>query len=317
VHGVNDDPHAVDDTADAAQSDDPVAISIDVLANDTDVDGDALALVGVSTPDHGTATVEANHILFTPEAGFVGDATFTYTVEDESEASDTATVTVTVAPDVSGPTVLAPTQTILAPAVPTRSSVMVRFSWPVGSDISGVASYEAQLSTDDGPWVDVSGPSMTRQLDGMLVVSHVYRLRVRATDGLGNVSAWKQGPRFGVKAWQTPAFTYKKHWTIVEATSSTGTGFRYSTVKGAKATISGEGRSFAWVAPKNAKSGKAKVYVDGHYVATINLHASTSVARRVVWSITFASVGEHRVTIVNQGTHGHSRVSLDALVVLR
>jgi hypothetical protein len=142
-------------------------------------------------------------------------------------------------------------------------------------------------------------------------------LEIRATDGLGNVSDWKLGARFAVQARQTPAFTYVKHWTIIEAGSSAGTGFRYSSARGATASIAVVGRSFAWVAPVNQRSGKAAVYVDGRYVATVNLYSRVSVSRRVVYAIAFPGRGAHTFTIRNLGTPGHARVSLDALIVLR
>jgi outer membrane protein OmpA-like peptidoglycan-associated protein len=70
--------------------------AINVLANDSDPDGDTLTISAVGTPANGTATIAAGRILYTPRAGFVGTDSFTYTVSDGRGGSAQASVTVTV-----------------------------------------------------------------------------------------------------------------------------------------------------------------------------------------------------------------------------
>jgi VCBS repeat-containing protein len=316
INPVADAPFAVGDNADAAQNDPPVATSIDVLTNDGDSDGDTLTITAVSLPDHGAAAIAGGRIDYTPVAGYGGHDSFSYTISD-GVLTASAVVAVTVAPDVRGPSLSAPTEVLVSPSAATRSAMRVRFTWPMATDPNGVVSYEAALSMDDGPFAVIRGPSLTRRLSSMLQVGHAYQLEIRATDGLGNVSDWKLGARFAAQARQTPAFTYVKHWTIIEAGSSAGTGFRYSSARDATASITFIGRSFAWVAPVNQRSGKAAVYVDGRYAATVNLYSRTSVSRRVVYAVAFPGRGTHTFTIRNLGTPGHARVSLDALIVLR
>ena len=95
VHAVNDAPEAV---ADEATTGEDVAATIDAVTNDVDIDGDALNVTAVSTPTHGTATIEADGtISYVPAADFHGIDTFDYTVSDGTEASN-STVTVTVTP---------------------------------------------------------------------------------------------------------------------------------------------------------------------------------------------------------------------------
>lgn len=98
VTPINDAPHAEDDAASTAQD---VAVTVAVLLNDTDVDGESLTVIGVSTPGHGqSAVVGSDQVRYTPASGFVGLDQFTYTVSDGSggaDATDTATVTVLVA----------------------------------------------------------------------------------------------------------------------------------------------------------------------------------------------------------------------------
>ncbi|MBN2630562.1 MAG: Hint domain-containing protein [Rhodobacteraceae bacterium] len=74
-------------------------IIVDVLANDTDPDGDALTVTSITQPANGTATLGSDGtILFTPESGFAGDTTLTYTLSDGKGGTDSATVTFTVNP---------------------------------------------------------------------------------------------------------------------------------------------------------------------------------------------------------------------------
>ncbi|HVE98561.1 MAG TPA: Ig-like domain-containing protein, partial [Mycobacteriales bacterium] len=69
-----------------------------VLGNDSDVDGGPLAVTAVSPDSAGVASLAGGVVSFTPAAGFVGTATFDYTVSDGAGGTDTATVTVTVSP---------------------------------------------------------------------------------------------------------------------------------------------------------------------------------------------------------------------------
>ncbi|WKZ32673.1 MAG: Ig-like domain-containing protein [Thermodesulfobacteriota bacterium] len=91
---VNEPPSAYDDYA-ATAEDTPVAI--DVLANDTDPEGDALTVSGLSPPGNGTAILNPDQtVTYTPAPGFTGTDSFTYAAHDGRSESNAATVTVTV-----------------------------------------------------------------------------------------------------------------------------------------------------------------------------------------------------------------------------
>lgn len=69
---------------------------LNVLANDTDLDGDALTILNVGTPDQGGTVLNGTDVLtYTPAANFYGLEVFTYTVTD-GLLFDTGLVTVTV-----------------------------------------------------------------------------------------------------------------------------------------------------------------------------------------------------------------------------
>ncbi|EIO4608972.1 tandem-95 repeat protein [Vibrio parahaemolyticus] len=102
VTPVNDSPVAVDDTT-SIQED--TAVTIDVLTNDTDVDGDKLSIESASVPkEQGTVEVVDGKLVFTPVENFNGDAEITYIVTD-GQLTDEAKVTVTVNPVNDAPTI--------------------------------------------------------------------------------------------------------------------------------------------------------------------------------------------------------------------
>ena len=106
VNGVNDAPVATDD---AGVTDQDTALTIDVLGNDLDAEGQALSVTGVGAAANGSVVVNAdNTVTYTPNAGFSGSDSFTYSVSDGNGGSHSASVTVTVNPVAappSGPTV--------------------------------------------------------------------------------------------------------------------------------------------------------------------------------------------------------------------
>jgi hypothetical protein len=94
VLAVNEPPTAQNDTA-STQVNQPV--SINVLANDTDPDGDALTIVSFTQPVGGRVERDERRLFFTPNTNFVGTSTFSYTATD-GQFQRTASVTVSVQP---------------------------------------------------------------------------------------------------------------------------------------------------------------------------------------------------------------------------
>ena len=94
-------PVAVDDVA---FTDEDTTVMGDVLANDTDADGDALTATVVSGPSNGSLTLNADGAYeYAPDADFTGTDGFTYTVTDAAGAADTGVVTITVGADNDAP----------------------------------------------------------------------------------------------------------------------------------------------------------------------------------------------------------------------
>lgn len=92
ISAVNDAPVGVDDAASTLED---AAVTVNVLANDTDVDGDVLTLSSVSA-DQGSAVLSNNQLRYTPASNFSGEVVVNYTFHDNQGEQATAQVTITV-----------------------------------------------------------------------------------------------------------------------------------------------------------------------------------------------------------------------------
>jgi large repetitive protein len=89
-------PNANDDPATTKEDN---SVTINVLANDTDPEGDPLMVSSVTQPANGSAVLNAdNTVTYTPKSDFNGSDSFTYTVADDHGGTDKATVNITVTP---------------------------------------------------------------------------------------------------------------------------------------------------------------------------------------------------------------------------
>ncbi|WP_193244109.1 Ig-like domain-containing protein [Vibrio navarrensis] len=188
VDAVNDGPVATDDTASGTE--DGGVITIDVLANDSDVDGDTLTITGATVPaEQGTVAIVDGKLEFTPANGFSGKATVTYTITD-GVAFDTAEVSVSVnrvsvdpitADDVINASEAAGTVTVTGTAtggdIATGDTVTLEINgktytttvaaggtWSVdvaGSDLAADTAFDAVVTSSDaaGHTVDTTGSS--------------------------------------------------------------------------------------------------------------------------------------------------------------
>jgi hypothetical protein len=98
LNDVNEAPTASDDYV--VVDEDSQANIIDVLANDSDPDGDHLTIATASAPISDTVFLTLDHLylVYTPETNYYGTRSFTYWVSDGRGKGDEATVTVAVHP---------------------------------------------------------------------------------------------------------------------------------------------------------------------------------------------------------------------------
>jgi len=100
VIAVNDGPMAVNDGGFETVEGESLTLAIaDLISNDSDVDGDALSVTSVQSAVSGTVSIVGSNVVFTPAAGAVGAASFTYTVSDGNGGEATASVDLTITAD--------------------------------------------------------------------------------------------------------------------------------------------------------------------------------------------------------------------------
>ncbi|MGL6072775.1 MAG: beta strand repeat-containing protein [Fimbriiglobus sp.] len=125
---VNTPPVARDDTATTKQA---TAVTIDILANDTDANDDPLTVV-VGNAANGTVTFVNGKAIYTPNAQFVGEDFFGYTVTDgKGGPPATARATITVTRPVTPPV----TPPVVPPAA--RENLLGSSQFATGSDFGG------------------------------------------------------------------------------------------------------------------------------------------------------------------------------------
>jgi plastocyanin/aerobic-type carbon monoxide dehydrogenase small subunit (CoxS/CutS family) len=147
VTAVNDAPVAVDDTLTVLE--DASLTSKDVIANDTDVDGDTLSLTAVSTAGTGTVAINADGVSvdYTPAANFNGTEVITYTVSDGTLTDATGTLTITVTAVNDAPVAVDDTLTVLEDASLTSKDVIANDTNVDGDTLSLTAVSTAGTGT--------------------------------------------------------------------------------------------------------------------------------------------------------------------------
>jgi len=99
--GENTPPVAVNDVTSTYVN---TAVTIDVLTNDSDPDGDALTVTNATDPANGQVVVNAdNTITYTPDPDFNGSDSFSYSISDGNGGTDSANVYISIYESV-GPT---------------------------------------------------------------------------------------------------------------------------------------------------------------------------------------------------------------------
>ena len=110
--------------------------SLDVLTNDTDLDGDSLTIASVGSPAHGTASVVGQAIVYQPAAGYVGADSFSYGLSDGQGGTSSAVVSITVsAPPNHAPTAAADAFQV-SPDITSLLAVLANDTDPDGDSLS-------------------------------------------------------------------------------------------------------------------------------------------------------------------------------------
>ncbi len=181
-----------DPTNDSASTLPGVPVTINVLGNDVDPDGDSLTVTQAGPSANGSM-VSINPdgtVIYTPVAGFVGTDTFTYTVDDGNGGTNTATVQVMVDPApmglVSDPSI--PAQTQNDSDTPNAIDVSALVSDPEGKSLTFTVDNLPPGLTLDPVTGIISGKLDHSASQGGPNSDGVYPLTITTTDPDGGMT---------------------------------------------------------------------------------------------------------------------------------
>ena len=197
------------------------------------------------------------------------------------------------------------------------SSSLGRVTWSASDSGSGVKQYTVQRRVDGGSWSTLATGLTSAALNVTLSRTHDYAFRVRAIDKEGNVGTFASSATFEARLYQqtSSAFAYGGSWATSTADVFSGGSTRRSSTSGSSARFTATGRSFAWITTTGPTRGKAKIYVNGTLVATIDLFSATTTYRVQAWTRSYSSSVSKTIRVVVSGSG--ERVDLDAFAVLR
>ena len=188
----------------------------------------------------------------------------------------------------------------------------VRIKWPA---IGNARRYELQQSIDGGPWQLLARPRRPRFATNVWPGSR-YQHRIRARVG-GTWREWRTGISLVTVPHEPAGLVLTGSWLAAPIKKAYSELPVYSSEAGARATLSFRGTSVAWMASRGPTRGKARVFVDGSLVATVDLYAGTNQHRRIVFTRYWDAVAAHVLRIeVLRKPLSRPRVDLDAIVVV-
>lgn len=169
VTPVNDAPVATGDTATVFSGQ---TVTVSVLTNDSDLDGDALSVGGFSQPTHGSVIRNADETLsYSSTAGYAGPDAFTYTAFDGAASSAAATVSITVNPRIN----IAPVA--VNDSASTRQNTSVRIDVAANDSDPDGTVVRSSVTILSGP---TRGGTVVNHRDG--TVTYTPRRNFRGTD---------------------------------------------------------------------------------------------------------------------------------------
>lgn len=108
-------------------------------------------------------------------------------------------------------------------------------------------------------------------------------------------------------------------WSTKTVSGALGGTIRRSRTAGATVSFAFTGTQVAWIATRGKDRGKAEVYVDGLRRGTVDLYASSTQTRRIVFAANL-SPGTHTIKIKVLGKHGSKAtagyVDVDAFTIV-
>ena len=115
------------------------------------------------------------------------------------------------------------------------------------------------------------------------------------------------------------ALTYSGGWRTVRSASALGGALRASTDSNQWVRLRFTGTEIALVSNTASNRGRVRITIDGHVVATVDLRATTSASRRIVFHQRLRA-GSHTIVVKSLGSkaqpHKAARVDIDGFLTI-
>jgi subtilisin family serine protease len=266
-----------------------------------------------SLPDDGTTgrRLVLSFVSDAPEGSYTPDVTAGAT--SGSSGTSTASRGLGVRVDRTGPAIVGPDLRIRAGRpMPSVARLPTRATWTADDALGAVSRTVLQRAAPSGTWrtvaaADESGARALEQRVGRRV-----RLRVQATDDVGNRSTRRVERRVVAVDPASPAVTRSIGWRERSARAAVGGSLLASSLPGARLSASLKGRGIALVGPVGPSRGSLRFRIDGGAWTTVSLRRTQSRDRFVVVSRQLAAGTHDLVVEVIDG-----RVALDAILLMR
>jgi hypothetical protein len=191
----------------------------------------------------------------------------------------------------------------------------VTISWKPTVTPAGVGSYKLQRQVGKRDWQDIAVPgSKARQARVWLKTGMPNRFRIRATDGKGRTGPWAysddrtaalRGP-VGLRLGSTRLVAGRPDRGSQAGRAQADKGHagkahaRRNHARRAhagRALVSFTGRSVAFVSRTGPGMGKARIFVDGKRIATVDLERQATTSRKLVWARNLGSLKRHTIAV--------------------
>jgi hypothetical protein len=206
--------------------------------------------------------------------------------------------------------------------LPSNGDVPVILEWSASDDSGLVPGIDLERH-DGAAWATVDGagdPPADPVSPFKLFVAPTEptTFAVRGRDAAGNRSAWAMSPTYTTTRVEStkPAIRWSGTWTTVTSSEASGGSFRTTTARGSRATLGFTGRAIGWITSIGPTRGRARLFLDGVYVRTVDLYASQASLRRIFVIVAGPATATHTLEIRVPGTDGRPRIDVDAFQVV-
>ena len=129
------------------------------------------------------------------------------------------------------------------------------------------------------------------------------------------LKTWRSTSTVSVYQEGSKAISYSGRWFTAYYPAYLGGKVRSTNARGASASLRFRGAAVSWIGPVGPTRGKARVYIDGKLVKTVNSYSPSFRPTRVLFQKSWSKNGTHRIKVVSSGTSGHPTVAIDAFAV--